>query len=149
MMRTLSFRRNAGNIDLPQIDEIEKKYSIRLPPDYKDFLVRYNGIYSNEDTFVKGENIYTVQGFYPIGHSESYTGLDTAISISKEFLPMHMVPFAYNPGGNYFLLSVGSDDYGKVYFHFSDAEPGYEFELLANDFTEFINTLKTYEESQA
>ncbi|EAN5126954.1 SMI1/KNR4 family protein, partial [Salmonella enterica] len=49
-----------------------------------------------------------------------------------------MVPFAYDEGGNCFLLSLRDKDYGKVYIWLMDEK---ELAFVSESFDEFINEL--------
>ena len=57
-----------------------------------------------------------------------------------------LIPFAFDSGSHPFLVSIGGDDKGVVYFSivgFGEEKP---LRKLADSFEEFINGLKSEEE---
>lgn len=48
------------------------------------------------------------------------------------------VPFAFDEGGNYFLISVSGNDAGNVGIWIMDTE---EYHIVADDFREFFSTV--------
>ncbi|KDN10139.1 hypothetical protein GAPWKB30_1247 [Gilliamella apicola] len=49
-----------------------------------------------------------------------------------------MIPFAYDEGGNCFLLSLKNENYGEIYIWLMDEK---ELVLVSESFDSFINKL--------
>lgn len=80
-----------------QVSDMEKKYNITFPSQYKDFLYKYNGGYTPKTKFKIGKISSDIRGFYGMG--------DVKLSISaielEEWLDMKVFPIASDSFGNY------------------------------------------------
>ena len=144
---------------LSEIKAIEEEYGFTLPDDYKAHLLLYNGGWPKErDTFMQpaeadGNSIpRTISDFYSIEHGDE-TFEDALEDLADQLHP-HLVPFGSETGGDQFLLSVGPEDYGSVYYisHEFYTPPkrkemkqhrhyGKGVSFLAPSFTAFLNGL--------
>jgi hypothetical protein len=68
------------------------------------------------------------------------------ITLEKQ-IPKNLIPIAITPAGNRILISISSEDVGKIYYWAWDEEPEpptqtYKFtRLIANSFNEFLTLL--------
>jgi hypothetical protein len=68
------------------------------------------------------------------------------ITLEKQ-IPKNLIPIAITPAGNRILISISSEDAGKIYYWAWDEEPEpptktYKFtRLIANSFNEFLTLL--------
>lgn len=131
-------------ISLQDIKQFEQEYDVKLPKQYVDFLLKYNGGYPQESTFkisdVEGESI--VNKFYGIGDMKGNLG--KVFEVLEGEIPDGFVSIANDSGGNEILLGVNKKYQGKVYFWIHDLEPEYEMGnmfILAENFVEFFNNL--------
>lgn len=105
----------------PTFEAIERHLGAPLPDVYKDFARRYgqHGFEQYVDC--------PVDPRFPLGDGcmvGVFFGLraEAGYSLVEEYdqyrgrMPAHLLPIANDPGGNLFVLSVGKDDYGKVYY---------------------------------
>ncbi|WP_046246768.1 SMI1/KNR4 family protein [Hymenobacter terrenus] len=106
---------------LADIEAIEQQYGFTLPADYKAHLLQYNGGWPRDrDTFlqldpVDGEHVErSVNQFKPVKNGD-YT-LESSLRSLRSELHDDLVPFANEAGGDQFVLSVGPEDYGSVYY---------------------------------
>ena len=134
-------------IVMADINEIEAKYSINLPKDYKDFLLKRNGEPANDKIFkVKYKSEYVefqLDFFFSITDKKSsYFNLEEnyeyymeEYSGIEEYFPISM-----DPGGNYFCISLNDEDYNSVYFisHNLNYCKKEHLILIANTFEEFL-----------
>jgi len=145
-------------INMNDIENFEVGYSLSLPEDYKQFLLKYNGGEPNKYLF-KDKKLGTLvlNVFYGINIEDSYDELNNVIKTYKGRIHSSFIPIGDDPGGNQFVLGIKGKFKDKVYFwdHNTELEndefsenvlPGNMY-LLANSFDEFIGKLE--EDSEA
>lgn len=113
-----------GNSDLDACETILKR---KLPSDFRQHYLKYNGGIP-EDNLFPGNDEWEpleVTGFFPIRHKKSAADPQSSLLIehyhlmcAKDVIPDRMLPFAYDPGGNFFCLDM---EEGSVYFYATDA----------------------------
>ncbi|WP_046244998.1 SMI1/KNR4 family protein [Hymenobacter terrenus] len=122
------------------LEAIEQQYGFTLPEDYKAHLLRYNGGWPKRRTFVEvqpdGEQVERdISDFYSVGHG---TGtLEESLEDLYDQLHPDLVPFGSEAGGDQFVLSVGPQDYGSVYYigHEFYKAPEYEYDEETDEST--------------
>lgn len=125
--------RNLTSDDIKKFNELFNK---KIPNSFQDFYLKNNGGYplNNEDG-----NVFILGGFNPITYGELpierlYQDLTESFGELRD-----MLPFAYDEGGNSFLLSVKEDDsFGKIFVFLMDEK---EIEFITDSFTEFLEEL--------
>lgn len=115
-----------------KIAEIERKYEIILPAQYKNFLHKYNGGYTPKTKF-KAEKISSeLRGFYGLG--------DVKLSLDDvelgNFIERNIFPIACDSFGNYIMVGLINDNAGKIYF--CDHEKGNKAEYITENLKKFI-----------
>lgn len=115
------------------IAAIEQQYSFTLPEDYKVHILINNGGRPQRRTFVEvqadGNQVeHTISTFYSIRNGIST--LEDSLNILHDQLHPDLVPFGSDAGGDQFVLSVGPQDYGSVYYvaHESYTPPEYDYD---------------------
>lgn len=104
----------------------EARIGRALPPDYRAFLLAYNGgrpnfhVIRNPETGDLGVKI-----FYGIWDKE-YFDIDDEYQTMRDRWPYRLVSIAIDDYGNRFCLSLGPQDYGSIYWwdHEEEAEDG-------------------------
>jgi cell wall assembly regulator SMI1 len=137
-----------------QIDEAERGLGRSIPPDYRKFLLQYNGGRPVPSDFVmagprKGSTqIGTVRYFLGIGTPEETENLDYVLGVFSDRMPPRIFPIARDPGGNFICISNEGADTGTVYFwdHERESEEGeapgeQNLFIIANSFDEFLEKL--------
>ncbi|WP_046243635.1 SMI1/KNR4 family protein [Hymenobacter terrenus] len=114
------------------IEAIEQQYGFVLPEDYKTHILQHNGGWPQRSIFMQvepnGERVERdISDFYSVRHGVS-TLEDSLDSLYDQLHP-DLVPFGSETGGDQFVLSVGPQDYGSVYYisHESYTPPEYEY----------------------
>jgi hypothetical protein len=119
----------------PRLDErrvaaFEARTGLRLPAEYRRFLLRTNGGTPAPEVgfaFVEdGKPSESVlDQFYVLKANADEPNLDEAIETFVEpgRMPRHLLPVAYDQFGNQLCLSLGESDYGAVYFWNHEREP--------------------------
>jgi hypothetical protein len=143
-----------GMLTVEKLEEFEQNYGIKLPDDYRSFLLRYNGG-SPEPGIVDfvqyGDNQSDIVNYLcGIHNGEYWASLEWYTQTYKGRIPVGFIPFGYDPGGNLYLLGIDGIHLGKVYFwdHENEAglldeEPSFEnMSFIANSFAEFLSKLR-------
>lgn len=124
------------NVD-EKVKELEEKYIISLPNQYKDFLCKYNGGYTPKTKFKVGEISSDIRGFYGVGNVK--LSFDT-IQIG-EWIEKNLLPIAIDSFGNYLLIGLRNDGNGKIFF--CNHEAGNEVECIAENLKNFFKYCKS------
>ena len=120
-----------------KIMNLENKYNILLPEQYKFFLCKYNGGHTPKTKFKVGKISSDIRGFYGVGNVE--LSLDTFEM--KEWIQNQVLPIAIDSFGNYILIGLASENYGKIYFYNHEADK--EIEFIEDDFVSFLKHCKS------
>lgn len=149
---------SSKNLDLKEIELFEIKNKFKLPDDYKDFILQYNGGFPEKPYFYcdekkgQGENLF-VKGIFdtdipPISFLDLERikfEIKTSHFKNRDFLPIAM-----DCGNNYICIFVRGEHYNKVCF-WSFGNPvtlnqDSALYYLTNTFTDFINQLTDCED---
>lgn len=126
-MKNNQFRGCSQPIENSDLDACEKALKRMLPRDFRQHYLKYNGGIP-EDNLFPGNDEWEpleVTDFYPVKYKKSAADHESSLLIehyhlmrAKEVIPDGMLPFACDPGGNFFCLDL---DDGTVYFYATDA----------------------------
>lgn len=120
-----------------RIIDIERRYEIILPMQYKNFLHKYNGGYTPKTKFEVGKISSDLRGFFGIGDVKlSLDDVELGDCLEKNFFPI-----ACDSSGNYIMLGLSNDDAGKIYF--CDHEKGNKEEYITENLKKFIECCKS------
>lgn len=133
---SLILEESEKNITLYDIRNFEIANNVTLPDDFIDFYLINNGGYFPEK---EEPNPFLLGGFFSFLHGK--------LPIEKRYKELledwpnllGLIPFAYDDGGNLFLISTISDSYGEVKIWFTDEN---ELDSVSVSFLSFINELK-------
>ncbi len=107
-----------GPLSLTRLREFESGRGIRLPEDYRHFLLEYNGGQPDPAFFwiqrpVDGSRILRFFGLFPGSLPSS---LNTYVGIQYPGLPENLLPIADDGTGNLICIGVAAPVYGAVFF---------------------------------
>jgi hypothetical protein len=126
------------------IDALQSRLKIALPPDYQNFLLDYNAGVPDANRYIAANVTTSVQQFFGISDLD-YQDLAWAVTTYEGRLPSGMLPIAHAGGGDLICLSLED---GAIYFwaHEREAPPdqvtSYDnMSRLANSLTEFLDRL--------
>lgn len=138
------------------IEHFETTYNVKLPDDYKAFLLAYNGGYPHISAFefkINGRRLTSgVYFFCGLGDVTDYARLSEMIEYVREdcIAPSYIVPIAGATDSDIICLSTREEDYGCIYYY--DHNWPFRFEkapgkhktafFLADSFTAFLDMLK-------
>ncbi|PIT14509.1 SMI1/KNR4 family protein [Snodgrassella alvi] len=122
-------------LSFEELEEFSKYFDKEIPLSFINFYIKFNGGYPPEN----GEhNFFLLGGFNPIKYGD-LTIEDIYANLIDEFSNLkYMIPFAYDEGGNCFLLSLKDKNYGEIYIWLMDEK---ELVLVSESFDCFINKL--------
>ena len=130
------------------ISEVEKELGIAFPNDLVMHYLNYNGGYPEGDTYQwKSGEVTTINTFYSLKY-DGFGRIETTyknLVLDENYLPIGIVPFATDDGGNFFCISTRGKDFGNVYYsnndHYDIEDKESALSLLENNFTNFIDKL--------
>ena len=154
-MKELTIIQQAKPAKLEEIEAFERQQSIRLPADFKQFLISVNPIDVKETFFVAKDREHWLSQYIPVEKEywvhafcpfdESY---EMSIQSSHKRLYWHFenryLRFAYDAGNWSFVVSVQEKDFGKIYFCRMDQPLEKALALIADTFEEFIDGLEIW-----
>ncbi len=130
------------------LSQFEKDHDLQLPPDYRVFLLHYNGGTPVPACFTCSsdgeENAGEVEEFYGL-HDNSPNSIDEWIG--AEGIPQSMLPIGDDGCGNSICLGISSNNLGFVYFLDHEQHPFDEpnsmegIFLIAKSFLAFLTHL--------
>lgn len=136
-------QRGSESLSLELLQKIEKDYNIKLPLDYKNFMLEYNGITPLKDYYYQ-PSIWEdqINFFYilPIKHGNYIFEEANLIGYLKDYPENHISIGRTRTGS--LSMSMKKGDHGSIYVYYSDGE----MHKLANSFTEFLQGLEEYED---
>ena len=152
-----TFSQMESQLNLTQIEEIEKYVGLNFPKEYKEHLLQNNGGQCSPNVFRFNENEKwtdsCIDWFLAIYDGE-YDNLKKYIQtykLEEKRLPIHILPIAHDPGGNLICTSCNTEDEGCIYFWDHENEVDYNISgdkdysnlyFVAKSFNEFIDGLK-------
>jgi hypothetical protein len=99
---------------------VEQKYECRLPDDYRQFLLKNNGGFPLPECVTFDEagrkTAADVFCFLAIGDERPWASMEWNRETYSGRLPKNTLPIARDSGGNLWLLNVGPENTGSVYF---------------------------------
>ena len=124
-----------------EVAQVESELGVKLPEQYRRFLLQYNGGSPQPPAFRYGTGPYAdsqVQSFNCILPGD-YTDLRKQAQVFKGRVPDTLLPIGADPFGNVIAIGVRSDELGKVFFwdhETSDVHP------VAPGFNAFLDSLE-------
>jgi len=113
------FRGTKEAVSLADIVAIEQAYGFVLPDDYKAHLLQYNGGWPLRKSFAEPTQdgkllLRKISDFKSVKYGP--LTLEQSLRSLRASLHNDLVPFGTETGGDLFVLSVGTEDYGSVYY---------------------------------
>jgi hypothetical protein len=109
-------------VDDTAIASFEKLVGVRLPQEYRDFLVKFNGGEPENAVFRFGNGRASygdsaVRYFFSITNNSTFSlAHKYEIYADAGRIPKGMLPIAADAGGNLVLLALAGSQCGKVFF---------------------------------
>ena len=123
----------------------EKKLGVRLPEDYRRFLLACNGGEPLDGEFaVEGWGSTVIHYFFGLNTGIEAYNLDWRRSTLEHVFPDSVIPIASDPGGYHVALGVKRRAEGKVYF-WDRGEQLEQLVRVAPSFDSFLSSLRPSE----
>ena len=139
------------------LQEREVAWKVRLPEDYKEFIKNENGLIPSKRYFHFGNNEKVIDRFLAIlaisgeKPEEVYdigvvsTQLEGRIVFDEDYVGIQLIPIAALFGGDFVCLNYVKDSENPsicIWYHEESYELEPAIELVANNFTEFLDMLQ-------
>ena len=102
----MEFEQSEQQLTITELITFENSFSRNIPIDFKEHYLKYNGGYPPYENLKGLQNIFTINGFYPIKYGR--LPIEKIIKDYKnsgiDFIDK--IPFAYDNGGNIYLISI-------------------------------------------
>jgi len=143
-----------NSLDSKVLDALEQSWAMKLPKDYRDFLLEYNGGSPDKTLFHfinynNKRDSSLINEFFGIYKSHVNNLLQNIKDIGDRY-PLDSFPIADDQFGNRICLIVKGKNRGKVYFWDHELEveiketdnPYCNMFFIANSFNDFLNMLE-------
>lgn len=115
-----------------RVAEMEAKYGVMLPSEYRAFLCKYNGGFTPKTRFKIGRAASDLRGFFGGGSAK----LNFENVHMEGWLAGKLFPIACDSFGNYVAISLREESYGKICFY--DHETENKISVICESFTDFL-----------
>jgi hypothetical protein len=135
-----------GKLSTEELTDFESTNKIRLPNDYKTFLLVSNGGQPIKKLNKTPETIVT----YILGmhNGDYYASLYKHVEMFLKRIPLSTFPIATDSFGNLFLMSVHLENYGRIFFWDHEGEPEIQdghfvdnVSFVSDSFSDFVDKL--------
>jgi hypothetical protein len=136
------------------LQTVEKTYGFQLPGDYRKFLLENNGGFPSPNcvTFTDAgrKTASDVFCYFTIGDNRPWASMEWHLETFSARLPKNTFPIARDSCGNLWLLNVGGENHGSVFFWdhgsydtFDETDIG-SWPRVAASFQEFRDNLTAF-----
>lgn len=113
----IEFKHSSAPIVESDLEEVEQRFGFQFPPEFREFYLRVNGGRPNADRLIVDGEMFIVHKILPVKYGKPGLRLEDDIEqvkFNQALLPEHLIPFAINPGGDYFCFSTCERDKGSI-----------------------------------
>lgn len=125
------------------INIFEDKFKIKIPEEYRNFLIKYNGGKTPNTKFKSSKISSDLMGFYGFGKAEkefNYQELEQ-LGLIDDYLSDDMLPIGSNVFGDNITIGLKNFNIGTLFFLYHDRPKNYI--KIANNFHEFLEICKS------
>lgn len=136
----MKFEQYEQQLTAEELTAFEYQYDIALPKDFREHYLQYNGGYPPYENVKGKQHLFTINSFYPIKYG--VLPIEKIISDYEKsgIVFEDKIPFAYDNGGNIYLISVAQNAYGYIYIVEAERAEDKAFVLVSESFTDFLNS---------
>ena len=131
-----------------EINKLETDFSIKLPDDYREFILLNNGgtLNQNKNTIDipnMADSPTDAQVLFGIGREVASSNISWNIELIRDYGEnTNLVPFACDSGGGLFCLMASNNNYEVVYYDINS--PDKIIYPIANGFSEFLKMIRSF-----
>ncbi|ERJ11075.1 SMI1/KNR4 family protein [Haloplasma contractile] len=96
-----------------QVDRLEQRLNLKLPLDYKEFLIKTNGGIPEDNVFIHADQSFSIDTFFGFVSNE----IDNLNNQFKNFQTIstnHYLPICRLEGGDLLVINFNEHDYGNI-----------------------------------
>lgn len=134
-----------GMVDMKEMIAFEQENEIKLPQDYKAFLIENNG---GKPVYEGNSDGILVDWFYGFHEGPAWSTIYYAIDVFHSRIPSWFFPIGCDPFGNQYLMSLYEGNYGLVAFwdHEKESKGNASqyfdnMRIIGDSFSEFLTKL--------
>lgn len=150
----INIDKNKTRLDLNKFEKFQSKLDFKLPKEYKDFLLKYNGG-TPEPNIYENKNIsISVQYFYGID-DDLFSSIENKIKVMINRMPDAVIPIAEFEGGDVACLVLSKEKYGEIFLweHDKECEEFYakninSMKRIAKSFNNFLTLLEPFKDNE-
>jgi hypothetical protein len=140
------FIRTVQPVTPTELAEVERVFRFSFPTQFRDHYLEHNGGRPQKNLFKKDDTIFVINEFLPIKYGRTnclFEDVFRDLKIEKQVLPEYLVPFADDPGGDYYCFSVRDRDLGSIWIYRGEYydDPERALTYLESSLTEFIESM--------
>lgn len=136
----MEFEQTEQQLTTAELAAFEQQFNIKLPMAFKEHYLKHNGGYPPYE-YVKGiANVLTINGFYPIKYGRLPVEKIIADYGKNGIVFDGKIPFAYDNGGNMYLISLEADTYGHIFIIETEFLEDKNYTLVSKSFTDFLGS---------
>ena len=139
------------------LQEREVAWKVRLPDDYKNFIMRKNGFRPSKNLFSVTNRSFLIERFLcvlenskdnPLGMYDIdvvMSQLDERLFVHEDILGFELIPIVALYGGDFLCLNYVENSENPsmcIWYHEESYELDPAIEFVANNFTEFLAMLQ-------
>jgi hypothetical protein len=141
-MMKISHEEKSASLSYAQ--DFAEKSGLRIPDELLEFLIGAKTWGKEIKTYAsQNGSSYVIHEFLTIGSKNKKGTFESAIEdcvLEMPIIPVFLIPFAIDEGGDFYCISSRADDFGKIYFFWQefcdDLERAMEF--VAPSLEDFI-----------
>jgi cell wall assembly regulator SMI1 len=144
----MNFRQTSKPVDNSDLESVEHELGIIFPPEFREHYLAYNGGCPGNDIYIWPNGGRTSINIFASIKAEGFINLEKTyrdMVLLESYLPVGIVPFATDDGGNLFCISARQQDFGTVYYHNNDhyniTNKEEALTILDRSFKHFIDNL--------
>ena len=141
-MKELTVQFSGKKSSSEELEYFQKTNDTPLPNNFLEFFKEYEGCRVKENTF---QDRFTISRFLNLNSERNASVTKIYNTYIEEEGVKHWLPFATDPGGWVFCMSLAEDTYGQIFvdrFGLGEENP---FEFVAPSLEVFINGLEAEE----
>jgi hypothetical protein len=114
-----------GPLSESRLVEFERTCGLALPPDYREFLLEFNGGVPFPSSFwiTEPTNASGVQQFYGLHDGPSWLSIHTYARNEASGVPAGILPIGDDGVGDWICIGIAGAHYGRVYFVDHEVHP--------------------------
>ena len=137
-MKNLTIENQISETKEEEIIIFFKEKDIKVPDNYIGLISKYGGARINENYY---KDKYCIQNILPL-YSKRNASIEKIIeTYLEEENTENWLPFAIDPGGWVFVISLYKDTYGQIFIDRFDSGEENPFVFVTDSLDEFINGL--------